>query len=336
MAALVILLAGVKAASAIIVPLLVAILITITITPMFLGMQNHGISAGIALLILVTALVVLSFGGATIVGKSVTNFSKSMPKYQAGLQSQVDSLVVWLGERGMDEPKEWVKANFDPRLAIRTAGTLAGSLTSLLSQTFLILIIVIFILLEAAILPGKFAGLPNVSDKARDKLRTVIANVRHYVGLKTLVSLIVGVLVAGFLYFLDVNNWLFLGLLAFMLNYIPNIGSIIAAIPGVLLALIEHGPGRATVVAIFYIVVNVTIGNGLEPRIMGRGLGLSPMVIVITLLFWGWLLGPIGMLLSVPLTMAVKIALENIEETRSIAILMGTGTPETPPPNGEK
>jgi predicted PurR-regulated permease PerM len=118
-----------------------------------------------------------------------------------------------------------------------------------------------------------------------------------------------------------------LGLLAFMLNYVPNIGSIISAILGILLAFIEFGPGRATVAAIGYIAINVVIGNVLEPRIIGRGLGLSPLVILISLIFWGWILGPVGMLLSVPLTMTAKIAMESGEETTWIALLMGSGGP---------
>ena len=118
-----------------------------------------------------------------------------------------------------------------------------------------------------------------------------------------------------------------MGLLAFMLNYVPNIGSVIAAVPGVLLAFIEFGPGHATITAIGYIAINVGVGNVLEPRVMGRGLGLSPLVILVSLIFWGWILGPIGMLLSVPLTMTTKIAMESGDETKWIALLMGSGSP---------
>ena len=116
------------------------------------------------------------------------------------------------------------------------------------------------------------------------------------------------------------------GLLAFVLNYIPNIGSFLAAIPPVLLALVDRDLGLyvALLTAGGFVVINVVVGNVIEPRLMGRGLGLSPLVIVVSMVFWGWALGSVGMLLSVPLTMAVKIVLESDPATRSLAVLMGS------------
>jgi predicted PurR-regulated permease PerM len=116
------------------------------------------------------------------------------------------------------------------------------------------------------------------------------------------------------------------GLLTFCLNYIPNIGSIIAAVPPVLLALVQYGPGTALAVAIGYVVINVVFGNLVEPRVMGRGLGLSTLVVFISLVFWQWVLGPVGMLLSVPLTMTLKIILDGNDETRWIAILLSSSS----------
>jgi AI-2 transport protein TqsA len=112
------------------------------------------------------------------------------------------------------------------------------------------------------------------------------------------------------------------GLLAFLLNFIPNIGSIIAAVPAILLALIQLGLPSALLTLLGYLVVNITIGNFLEPRVMGRSLGLSTLVVFLSLLFWGWVLGPIGMVLSVPLTMTAKIALAVNEDTRWLAVLL--------------
>ena len=130
-------------------------------------------------------------------------------------------------------------------------------------------------------------------------------------------------LVALWLWGLGVDNALFMGLIAFFLNFVPAFGSFIAAIPGVLLAFVLLGPGAAALAVLGYVVVNVAVSYVVEPRIMGRHLGLSPLIAVVSLLFWGWLLGPVGMLLSVPLTMALKIWLENQETTRPLAILLG-------------
>ncbi len=141
--------------------------------------------------------------------------------------------------------------------------------------------------------------------------------------IKTLVSLATGIAIAIWLGVLGVDYAMLWGLLAFLLNYVPNIGSIIAAIPAVLLALVQLGVGSALLAALGFLVVNAAIGNVIEPRFMGRGLGLSTLVVFLSLVFWGWVLGPVGMLLSVPLTMTVKIALESNEDTRWIAILLG-------------
>ena len=112
------------------------------------------------------------------------------------------------------------------------------------------------------------------------------------------------------------------GLLAFLLNYVPNIGSLIASIPAILIALIQFGPLQALMIAVGYFVINITIGGVVEPRLMGRGLGLSTLVVFLSVGFWGWIFGPVGMLLSVPLTMTAKLALESSESTASVALLL--------------
>jgi AI-2 transport protein TqsA len=151
--------------------------------------------------------------------------------------------------------------------------------------------------------------------------------------IKTWMSLATGIAVFIWLVIIGVNYAVLWGLLAFFLNYVPNIGSIIAAIPAVLLALIQLGLVKSIIVAGGFTVINLLIGNVIEPRFMGRGLGLSTLVVFLSLLFWGWVLGPVGMLLSVPLTMTAKIALDSRDETRWLAILLGPEIPakhETP------
>ena len=140
--------------------------------------------------------------------------------------------------------------------------------------------------------------------------------------LKTVLSLLTGVLVAALNALLGVDYPVLWGLLAFFFNFVPNIGSIIAAVPAVLLALIQTDLTTTLLTAAGYVIINVGIGNFLEPRVMGRGLGLSTLVVFLSLVFWGWVLGPIGMLLSVPLTMIVKVTLENFEQTHWIAVLL--------------
>jgi predicted PurR-regulated permease PerM len=146
---------------------------------------------------------------------------------------------------------------------------------------------------------------------------------KRYVVIQTGVSLVTGILIGSWLAILGVDFPVLWGLMAFLLNFIPNLGSIIAAIPAILLTLVQLGMGHAALAAAGYVVISFMIGNVVQPRLMGRGLGLSTLVVFLSLLFWGSLLGLVGMVLSVPITMAFKIAFESNESTRWIAVLLG-------------
>jgi AI-2 transport protein TqsA len=218
-------------------------------------------------------------------------------------------------------------------------------LRDLLTTVFIVVLVAIFILLEGSALPDKVSRLPGFSSTTWARLSQIVADLRRYMFLKTVMSLLTGALVSLWLLLVGVDFPILLGVLSFALNYIPTIGSIVAALPGILLAFIEFGLGTSVITTIAYIVINVGVSNGLEPRYFGTGLGLSPLVVMVSVLFWGWVLGPMGMLLSVPLTMSLKIALESDDGTRWIAILMGdrprskrmlgAGRPSAGPPAAE-
>jgi len=230
-----------------------------------------------------------------------------------------------------DSPQEIGRKSLN--VVLSYLGSFTRAAMGMLSQGFLILLVVIFILFEAMVLPSKVRALPGMDETQWTRLQTIVDNIRRYMAIKTLVSLLTGVLVALMLWILGIPFALLLGLLAFMLNFVPNVGSIIAAIPAVLLAVVDAGLGTAVGIAIGYVAINIGVGNGLEPRVMGRGLGLSPLIILLSLIFWGWVLGPVGMLLSVPLTMTGKIILEADPSTQWLALLMSGGArpaPSTP------
>ena len=155
--------------------------------------------------------------------------------------------------------------------------------------------------------------------------------VQNYLAIKTAVSVFTGVLVGIWVWALGLDLPLLWGLVAFIFNYIPNLGSILAAVPAVLLALVQFGPGRAAVVASGYLAINLVFGNDVEPMMLGRRLGLSTLVVFMSRVFWGWVWGPVGMLLSVPLTMMLKIAMENTEDLRWVAVMLDKNTPSAPP-----
>ncbi len=211
----------------------------------------------------------------------------------------------------------------DPAAAMGVASNLLTGLGNVLSNTFLIMLTVIFILMEASGFASKLHSAFNKKGHSLGNFEKFINNVNRYMAIKTWISLGTGIMVTLWLLILGVDYPLLWGVLAFMFNYVPNIGSIIAAVPAVLLALVQHGVTTALLVGSGYLVLNIVIGSILEPRFMGRGLGLSTLVVFLSLIFWGWILGPVGMLLSIPLTMTVKIALSSSDETHWINILLG-------------
>jgi predicted PurR-regulated permease PerM len=226
---------------------------------------------------------------------------------------------------GEGEKKSWSKliySQFDPGTVISLSASLVTSLGNLLSNAFLILLTVVFILLEVSTFRAKLNQAFERNAETTHRAREIIQSIQKYIAIKTVLSLLTGVLITVWLVIFKVPYAGLWGLLAFLLNYIPNVGSIIAAIPAVLIAWLELSTFPAIGAAIGFVVINMVVGNFLEPRLMGRGLGLSALVVFCSMVFWGWVLGPIGMLLSVPLTMTVRIALEGFDDTKWIAILM--------------
>ncbi len=156
----------------------------------------------------------------------------------------------------------------------------------------------------------------------------VASKIKHYMVLKSLMSLATGFLVWVTLWLFGLDYAVLWGVLAFFLNFVPNIGSLLAAIPAVLLAVVQLGFAQAIWIALAYVTINTVIGSVIETKMMGKGLGLSTLVVFLSLIFWGWLLGPVGMLLSIPLTIMAKIACEGWSSTAWIAVMLGSGEEE--------
>jgi len=331
LAAFVVVVAGIRAASAIVVPCLLAVFLAVVFAPFLLWARERGVPTAVVLVAVVAVLVAALGGLGAVVSTSVDSFTRAIPTYEARLDELVTGVVTQLETWGMQVPRQELREAVNPGAAMRLAGNTLSGLSALLSNTFLILLTVVFILLEAASFPAKLTAVASDPDASRARVRRILDDVKRYLAIKTATSLVTGALVWLWLSLLGVRFALLWGLVAFLLNYVPTVGSILAAIPAVLLALVEFGFGAALVVALGYLVINVGIGSVLEPRILGRGLGLSPLVVLVSLVLWGWVLGPVGMLLSVPLTMAGKVALESNPDTHWIAVLLGPA-PAPPPP----
>lgn len=323
LAAFVVVVAGMRAAADILVPfLLSAFIAIISAAPMF-WFQKKGVPSSVSLLIVIVGIVAVITLIAALIGQSVGGFSQDLPVYQQKIKAQTAVVLAWLDNLGIDTKSLALAETFDPGAAMKLASTMLNGLGNVLANGFLILMTVVFILLEAAGIPAKLQAVMGSPDASLARWEAFINDVKQYVAIKTWVSLTTGIVIAVWLTVLGVDYALLWGFLAFALNYVPNIGSIIAAIPAVLLATVQVGVAKALAAAGGYLVVNILIGSFIEPRFMGRGLGLSTLVVFLSLLFWGWVLGPVGMLLSVPLTITAKIALESRDDTRWLAILLG-------------
>lgn len=324
-AAFIIVVAGMKAAESLLVPFFLSLFIAIICTPLLGFMKRYRIPTGIAILLIVVMMVVVGIFIGAIVGSSVNSFTANIPEYQARLTVLSSGLQSWLSGWGIAiDPKLW-REMVNPSAALTIAGNTLTSFGNIMTDGFLILLTVIFILTEEINFSDKLTHASTKSEKTLEALSRFTDSLNKYMAIKTLVSMATGVLVMIALAIIGVDYPILWGLLAFLLNFIPTFGSILAAVPPVLLAVVQLGVGEAFFIAIFYVLVNVIVGSVLEPRFMGKGLDLSSLVVFLSLVFWGWILGPVGMLLSVPLTIMVKIALENSEDTRWIGVMLGAG-----------
>ncbi len=329
--ALVIVIAGMRAAAPLLTPFLLAVFIAIITSPLLSWLKHRHLPASVALLVVIAGLIGVGGLITSLLSGSLDRFMSSLPGYQARLKGLTLELVQWLDTAGFHVPREALTTYVNPANAMGIAGDLISGIGGALTNALLILLTVIFILLEATGLPAKLQAALKTPEVTLTRLDHVLTNVNRYMLIKTTTSLVTGLLIWGWLSLLGIDFAVLWGLVAFLFNFVPTIGSFVAAVPAILLALVQLGLHSALWATAGYMVVNILIGNFIEPKFMGRGVGLSTLVVFCSLVFWGWVLGPVGMFLSVPLTMALKIALDANPDTRPIAILLG---PELRAPAG--
>lgn len=324
-AGIVIILFATQTAQSLVVPFLLSLFISIVITVPVGWLQKHGLSTLFSVGVVLAATLFFEMGVAALLGKSIAQFNQAMPEYQARLSTVITGFIRWLGTYDIDLSDSGISEALNPSLILNFANSFMSGLGNVLSNLLLIMFTVFFMLLESRHLPVKLQEIDKTNSGALlEKCTTILDSTKQYIALKTLTSLLTGVLITIGLSLIGLDFASLWGFLAFVLNFIPNIGSILAAAPAVLLACLQLAPIEIALVIGLYLLVNMVIGNVIEPTVMGQKVGLSTLAVFLSLIFWGWLLGPAGMLLSIPLTMVIKYTAQANDQTRWLAILLAS------------
>jgi AI-2 transport protein TqsA len=318
MASIFVILFGIRGTASIINPILLAIVITITALPIPGRLTRRGMPGWLALVLTILAVVLLLGLVIATVFFSVTRLSVELPAYMA--EAAVSAAQAVPAEvMGLETPVSATQLTiqFGP-----VAQSMAATVIDLLVQFAMALFIFFFMISAAMSLPGAVRLGLDPSAAIITRIGTLTGDVRRYMTILTGINFLVGISNTVFLWFLGVDYALLWGLLAWFMGYIPSIGFIIALVPPVLLAYAQYGLSTAVIVLVGYVLINGGVQNFIQPKIMGQGLKINPVVVFVGLFIWGYLLGGIGALLAVPLTLLVLTVMENFEGTRPLAILM--------------
>lgn len=332
LACLVIVIAGLKQSAGFFVPILLAFFIATVSFPITNWLRVQGVPRFFA--VLVTVLVDFAFlTGVVIFG--VTLISQLQEKWHSEYASSFSTWATEQSNLAGERLESWgvkgAQENFNTMVGEKVADLdyiallniskgFLGEIASFLATAFIIILITVFMLNEARMFGRRFTAVFEARGPDFQRLMSAAKDIQRYLGIKTLVSIVTGILAGLLCKVMDLDFALLWGILAFCLNYIPAIGSVVAGIPPVMLALVTGDTSDALWVATGYLLINAFLGNFVEPMLFGRRFGMSTLVVLISVLFWGWVWGPAGMLLAVPLTMVIKVGLDNSSDFRWISI----------------
>jgi predicted PurR-regulated permease PerM len=323
-ASVVVVVAGLKLGAPLLVPFTAALFLAILSLPILTWLEQRRVPRSLAVFIAVLINVGLLVLMGWLVSGSLTRFVEAAPSYRARMEVLLERLVHWLEVRGVPAAR-WVEEGlFDAASMVDLVGSTLRGVATLATDLLLVITTMVFLLLEVAGFAPKLQAALGNRVQPLWRYARIRLEVQRYLVMKTLVSVVMGVLSGLGVAIVGLDFPVLWGLLAFLFNYIPNIGPILAAIPALLLSLVQLGLPATLLIAALFLFLHLVVGNILEPQLFGRRLGLSPLVVWVSLIFWGWVWGPIGMLLSVPLTVIARIAFENSRELRWAAVLLSS------------
>jgi AI-2 transport protein TqsA len=303
-----------QATADLLAPVMLALMLTVTVSPLTQWLRRHGTPVWLAMLTTVVTVYVILFalGGALFV--SVARLVDLLPQYQDQFAGLRDDLVSGLSGLGISAGQlRDLVAGADPGTVARLAEGLIGGLTGLLSNTVFLLAVLLFMCLDTVNFPARLQSVTGERPQVVGALRSFAQGTRRYLLVSTVFGLVVAVVDTVLLWWLDVPLPLLWGLLSFITNYIPNVGFVIGLIPPALLALLQGGPELMLTVILLYCAVNFVIQSVIQPKIVGDAVGLSATVSFLSLVFWTWVLGALGALLAIPLTLLTKGLLVDID-----------------------
>ena len=305
----------------IVIPVLLATLIAVSLSKI-VDLTEKGLPRWLTVLLACLAAVAVVMGLGFLTTRAATDFALAFGQYRNDWDRLQIELATWLWSQGLGIPATAV-SEFDPSELVRGLAVPGFTLAlGVVSSGFLVLLITVFLVVESSSFSRKLAKTESLGRLNVHVLRGAARDVQQYLLIKTVTSAATGLLVAGLTSIVGLGHSLLFGLLAFVLNYIPSIGSILASIPAIALGLLTLGWVPAIGIAAGYMAINVLIGVGIEPRWAGHATDLSPTVVVLSMVFWGFVLGPVGALLSVPLTIIVRITASQSEEWSWLALLL--------------
>ena len=339
LASVVVVVAGLKLGAPLLVPFMAAVFLAILSLPILTWLEERKVPRSLA----VTVTVLINVGMLALLGWLLTGslggFVEAVPTYRARVEQLLERMVRWLEVRGVPAARWLEEGLFDAASMMDLVGTTLRGVASLATDLLLVVTTMLFLLLEVAGFAPKLRAAFGNRVQPLWRYARIRLEVQQYLMMKTLVSLVMGILSGIGVALIGLDFPVLWGLTAFLFNYIPNIGPILAAIPALLLSLVQLGVPSTLLIAALFLFLHLVLGNILEPQLFGRRLGLSPLVVWLSLIFWGWVWGPIGMLLSVPLTVIARIVFENSRELRWIAALLSAepldeeGAPESARPS---
>jgi len=322
LATIVIIIVGLKMASQAALIIFLSIFIASILSPFMRKLQEMKIPKSVALILLLVLAFTLLLGVMYIVNTSLKDFISHLPFYETRLKDMIISAIDWLKGFGLDVKPKVVFESLNFGVIFNVTAATMGNIGMFLSKMVLVIIGVAFLLVESRNFGDKVDIIFKKDEVSKKNFELFAHTIQKYFTIKTFTSLLTGVLITITLFVFNVEYPFLWGFLGFMLNFIPVVGSIIASVPALMLALVHHDLTTFSWLAVIYLMINNFISNILEPKIMGEGLGLSPAIIFFSLIFWGWVLGPVGMFLAAPLTMTLKIAFDSNPQTEWIGVLL--------------